>query len=307
MRIMAGGARLARRLRVAFDRLQIFFVVAVTAQLQEVFDEQRRLRRLMRLVAAGAILHHIMLEFRLLQEIIMAIPAQGRRGFFHERFLVGRVRIMTGHAVAVTDGLMDHFGIFGRNVVVTTRTEVFHRLLQQLRDFGGVRRVTFQAIAIAHGLMHKFFPADEVGMAIQAGVPDGFFQQTLEIRGVGRMAIGAIAAFNGLMLELADRQRVIMAVQTKRIPPGDEQFLIQRGMRLVTALAIALRKRRMTDLADQQIGFDPGVAVEADLTGLAAHPVRELRLVANATLTPGIGGCTTVGGNFKMARFAASF
>ena len=103
------------------------------------------------------------------------------------------------------------------------------------------------------------------------------------------MAIGAIAAFNGLMLELAGRQRVIMAVQTKRIPPGDEQFFIQRGMRLVTALAITVRKRRMTDLADQQISFDLGVAVKADLTGLAAHPVRELRLVANATLAPGIG------------------
>ena len=138
----------------------------------------------MRFVTTGAIFHHIMLERGLFQKVVMAIPAQSRRGFFHQRFLVGCVRIVTRQTVTVANRLVDILRFLGRYVIVAFCTSFLYRLLQQPLDFTRVRRVAFQTVAVASWLMDKFLLADDVVMAISAHVLDRFFQQPLEI---GRM------------------------------------------------------------------------------------------------------------------------
>lgn len=67
---------------MAFIRLQILVVMAVAAELENIFLQQCTLRRLVRVVAGSAILNDIVLELRLLQKIVVADPAEFRHGLF---------------------------------------------------------------------------------------------------------------------------------------------------------------------------------------------------------------------------------
>ena len=171
----------------------------------------------MRFVATGAILDHVVLEFGLLQKVVVTIPTQCRRGFFHKPLFVGCVGIMAGETIAVAHGLMHHLGVLGWNVIVTGGARRLDRFFQKLRNFPSVRRVTFQTIAIADRLMHNFFLGREIVMTISTGFFDGFFQQPFEIGRVWRMTIQTITRFHRLMLDLAGRQRIVVTGEAQRI------------------------------------------------------------------------------------------
>ena len=89
----------------------------------------------MRLMAAGAILHDVMLEFGFLQEVIVAVPAQRRRGLFNQRLSVRSVGIMAFEAISIRHRLMNDLGILGGNIIVAARTGIFDRFLEQAFDF----------------------------------------------------------------------------------------------------------------------------------------------------------------------------
>ena len=159
--------------------------MAVATELQNIFGEQKVFRRLMRFMATGAILNHIVFEFRFFQEIIVTIPAKRRAGFLYQTFLVSGVRIVARQAITITNRLVDIFGVLSGNVVMAVGTGFFYGLLEQPFDLAGVRCMALQTVTVAHGLVDKFFPGRQVIVTIRTGVLNGFLQQTFKVRCVG--------------------------------------------------------------------------------------------------------------------------
>ena len=88
VRIVTGDAALAFGPGVAFHRCKILLLMAIKAQRWNAFLHQRLLAGRVRIVASGAILNHIVREFCLLQEVVVAIPDDSAGAdFFNSAFL----------------------------------------------------------------------------------------------------------------------------------------------------------------------------------------------------------------------------
>src|ERR1019366_6861551 len=94
------------RIGVPFDCGDVLLFVAIKAKLGNILGQQFGLGGSMRVMAGRAIFHHVVFEFRLVHEIVMAVPAK-RGVLFHQQLLVGaRMGIVAGDALAVFSGLM---------------------------------------------------------------------------------------------------------------------------------------------------------------------------------------------------------
>jgi hypothetical protein len=245
MRVVANHAGFVERAQMRFHSFDVLVLVAIKAHRVADLFQQLWHVGLMRVVARGAVFDGIVGELRLGrgEEIIVALPAQRRTGFYHELFIVARVRLVAGHAVAIADWLM-HVFLF-REVFMTFGAGGFGRLREQALEIRGVRRVAIQAIAGFHGLMLEFVIRQRIVVAIEAKFVAGFDQQIFIRRLMGVVAARTIAVLDGLMLELVARNKILVAGKTE-LPRG--HFWLRRHAAIAVALdALAFRERRVRE------------------------------------------------------------
>ena len=230
-----------------FDGDDFFLVVAIGAKQIDIFLEQRFFSRRMRVMAIGAIVHRVVREFGVLQEIVVAIPAQGRAGFLHEIFILARVRIVAGQTIAIHDRLVNNF--FLRDVVVTIGAGVFDRFLEQTFEICRVRRMAIEAIAHFNRFVFEFFSRERIVMARQAKRVALCFQQKLIRRFVRRVAAQTIAVFDRLMLHFHRRHKIFVAFETKLFERNGHFW--RHADAAMTLLTIAVGKRLVQNVCRQ--------------------------------------------------------
>lgn len=107
---MTGGAGLIR-VGVGFDCGNVFFLVAIKAELAWFFEQESGLIGLVRTMAGSAITVASRVMFKrgfaqALLQIVMALKTEFSAGFGEQLLIVGLMRIMAGEAFAVLDWLM---------------------------------------------------------------------------------------------------------------------------------------------------------------------------------------------------------
>ena len=216
-----------------FHSFDVLVLVAIKAHRVADLFQQLWHVGLMRVVARGAVFDGIVGELRLGrgEEIIVALPAQRRTGFYYELFIVARVRLVAGHAVAIAHWLM-HVFLF-REVFMTFGAGGFGRFCQQTLEIRGMRRVAIETGSRFDRLMHIFVIRQRIVVAIEAKFVAGFDQQIFVGRLMGIVATRTIAVLDRLMLELVSRNKILVAGETK-LARG------HFGLRRHAAIAVAL-------------------------------------------------------------------
>lgn len=168
--------------------------------------------------------------------------------FDEESFVVGRVRSMAAHTVAIFDRSVFELGSLEK-IVVAIEAGSRKRFFQQALDVRGMRTMAIKAIAGLNRLMLDLACCQRIVVTFQA---HGFAcsEQQFFVRGfVGIVAGRTIASFSRLMSKLDLGKKVVVARKTDRVHWSLHFF---RKFRFVALSAVAVVIWRMKGVLNER-------------------------------------------------------